>query len=120
MQPAGEEEEAFQQYMEKFGESRDGTSAGKQVQEQDIDAIHSRRLSNLPGFNRKAFPWFTPKEPVKVQNVSTEVRVRAVRRIRTASFACEVLEAAMDFKPKPRTSSSKLCEVDSEARLDCK
>eukprot|EP00439_Symbiodinium_sp_Y106_P020155 s1099_g2.t1 len=72
---AEDEEEAFRQYMDKIGENRDGTSAG---------------------FNRKAFPWFTPKEPAKAPTVSAEV-----------------LEAAMEFKPKPRTSA-KLWEVDSE------
>ncbi|CAE7485553.1 unnamed protein product, partial [Symbiodinium pilosum] len=75
-QPSNDDDEAFRQYMEKFGENRDGTNAG---------------------FNRKAFPWFTPKEPAKVPSVSTEV-----------------LEAAMDFKPKPRISNAKLSEVDSE------
>ncbi|CAE7505325.1 unnamed protein product, partial [Symbiodinium microadriaticum] len=73
---AKDEEEAFRQYMDKIGENRDGTSAG---------------------FNRKAFPWFTPKEPAKAPTVSAEV-----------------LEAAMEFKPKPRTSTAKLWEVDSE------
>ena len=70
------------------------------------------------GFNRKAFPWFTPKEPAKAPTVSAEARSDDLEYCEPAA-AClnlrvQVLEAAMEFKPKPRTSA-KLWEVDSEA-----
>ena len=68
-QPSNDDDEAFRQYMEKFGENRDGTNAGKDLHpEPDTTPV----TFSMPGFNRKAFPWFTPKEPAKVPSVSTE------------------------------------------------
>jgi len=70
-----DEQEALRQYEEKFGQARDGEH---------------------PGYNRKAFPWFTNKPAVK-------------------ETPNEAIEAAKAFKEKPKDKRKpRLYDVDSE------
>jgi len=77
--PSEDEEEALRQYIEKFGEVRDGAH---------------------PGYNRQAFPWFTPQRP----------------QLETATD--EALHAALAFKDRPvrklQPRKQRLWDVDSE------
>mmetsp|Transcript_45441 Transcript_45441/g.81761 ORF Transcript_45441/g.81761 Transcript_45441/m.81761 type:complete len:902 (+) Transcript_45441:67-2772(+) len=77
--PSEDEEEALREYVEKFGEVRDGTHFG---------------------YNRVAFPWFTPQKPHPEKATD------------------EALYAALEFKDKPtqklQVRKQKLWDVDSD------
>jgi len=80
--PTEEEKDAFRLYEQKFAEDRDGS---------------------YRGYNRKAFPWFTPKSRGEVAQV-------------------EFLQKAMEVKEKKHRQVKKESEVDSdgeEVQLCC-
>ena len=46
----GDEKEALRVYLENFGDCRDGTAPG---------VSYTCLAALAPGYNRKAFPWYT-------------------------------------------------------------
>eukprot|EP00931_Biecheleriopsis_adriatica_P026426 TRINITY_DN16083_c0_g1_i1.p1 TRINITY_DN16083_c0_g1~~TRINITY_DN16083_c0_g1_i1.p1 ORF type:complete len:1036 (-),score=244.94 TRINITY_DN16083_c0_g1_i1:61-3168(-) len=74
-EPTEEEKEALRQYEEKFGQNRDG-SAGQ-------------------GYNRKAFPWFTPSGP------------------KGEMPADDILQSALAAKDKKKDQKPRNAEFDS-------